>query len=128
MDLSQIKTTDRTIEALHPSTGEKVGIRITLISIDDERMRLEARGKHFKAEDLESNKVNILAAAMTGWNWYNPTGTEGDKDYDPDGQTTWNGEVPEFNRKNVVAILSDPKAVWLQDQINEAVGETKAFF
>jgi hypothetical protein len=113
MDLSQIKTTDRTIEALHPSTGEKVGIRITLISIDDERMtkvkrqitdermRLEARGKHFKAEDLESNKVNILAAAMTGWNWYNPTGTEGDKDYDPDGQTTWNGEVPEFNRRDL---------------------------
>lgn len=140
MDLSQIKTGDRKIEILHPAHGDRVGIGVSLMSIDDERMSkvkrqitdrrmyLEARGKTFKAEELEENKITILTTAITGWDWYNPTGTEGDKDYDPDGQATWNGEVPEFTRKNVTAILSDPKAVWLQDQINEAVGETKAFF
>jgi hypothetical protein len=139
-DLSQIKPTDRTIEILHPRTDEPIGIRVTLMSIDDERMikakraitdkrlHLEQRAKSFKSTDLEDNKTSLLATAVIDWEWYNPTGNEDAKDFDRNAMPEWNSSVPDFSRRNVQAILSDPGMSWFTDQINEAVGETKAFF
>lgn len=138
MDLSTLKTGDRTIEVASPVTGENLGIRISVMSIDDDRMqkvkrritderlRLEARGKVFKAEEIEENRHNLLFAAMSGWEWYNPTGKEGDEGYDKDAAPTFEGSVPDFNRKDVINVLT--KLSWLTDLINEAVGDTKAFF
>lgn len=128
-DLSEIKTSDRTIEILHPATGEKLGVQVTLVSIDDDRLQklkrqitdrrlhLEARGKTFKAEEIEENKNNLLFTATTGWTW--------GKDADGE-QQTFHGEVPEHNRKNFTAVVTE--LPWFGDQINEAVGDTKAFF
>lgn len=128
-DIATIKTTDRTIEILHPATREPIGIRVTLMSIDDERMTkikrkitdrrlyLEQRGKTFKAEEIEENKTEILFGAMTGWDWYAPEGGE---------QPTFHGKTPEFNRRDVSAVLTE--LTWFADQVNEAVGETQAFF
>jgi len=135
MDLSQIKTGDRTIEILHPATGEKLGVRVNLVSIDDERLTkakrvitdrrlyLEARGKVFKAEEIEENKINLLFAAMTGWEWYAQQATDDTPAIDA---PTFHGEIPEFNRRNVNAVLYE--LAWFNDQVNEAIGETKAFF
>lgn len=123
-DISTIKTNARTIEILHPGDGSPLGVRVNLVSIDDEaltkikrkitddRLHMEARGKSFKAEQVEDNKHNILFAAINNWEWY-------------DG-TTFHGDVPEFNRKNVLAVFIE--LPWFADQINEAVGDTKAFF
>jgi len=138
-DLTLIKSGDRIIEITNPATAENIGVRVTLMSIDDERMqkvkrritderlRLEQRGKVFKAEEIEENRNNILFTAMTLWEWYNPTGKTGDKGYDADAMPSFDGnDKPEFNRRNVVEVLT--KLPWFSDQVNEAVGDTKAFF
>lgn len=128
-DIGNITSSDRTIDILHPGTKEPLGIKVSLMHIDDtrlkrlkrkitdERLRLESRGKNFKAEDIEENKNNILFSAMTGWEW--------GKDADGE-QNKFRDEVPEFNRKNVVTVLDE--LPWFADQVNEAVADTEAFF
>ena len=138
-DLTAIKSMDRTIEILHPSpSAHAIGVRVTILSIEDERMEkirrsitnnrlaLEARGKHFKAEDIEENNRELLFAAMTDWEWYNPTGDEKADNYDADAMPTFQGGVPDFNKKNVMAVLKS--LPWFHGQVNEAVGDAKAFF
>lgn len=97
-------------------------------AITDRKLAMEQRRKNFKAEDIEQNVIDICFTAMMGWEWYNPTGKPGDEGYDADEMPDWRGSVPDFNRKNVVAILSDPGMIWFRDQINEAISETKDFF
>lgn len=142
-DISQIKTGDRKIEILHPATGEKLGVRVSLLSIDDERLMkakraitdrriyLEARGKSFKAEEIEENKTNLLFAAMTDWEWYAQPEVRDPSDakiiITPAVECpSFHGEIPEFSRRNVIAVLAELS--WFNDQVNEAVSETKAFF
>lgn len=138
-DLATIVTADRAIEILHPGTGDRLGVRVNIVHIDDDRLAkqkrvitdrrlyLEARGKTFKAEEIEENKNILLFTAMTGWTWYNPTGKPGDKGYDENATPSFDGaEQPEFDRQTVFAVLK--KLPWFSDQVNEAVGETKAFF
>lgn len=124
MDLADIKPVERVIDILHPSTGEKIGVSVTVLSINDEKMaaakrriqnkklELDRRGKTFKADDLEENEMELLTTAITGWNW------EGDVDF--------HGEKPAFNEKNVKAVLKE--LTWFKQQIMEAVGDEKAFF
>jgi hypothetical protein len=155
-ELTTIKPMDRVVEILSPAaSAHKIGIRVSLLSIEDDRMEkikraitnnrlaLEARNKHFKAEDIEENTRDLIFAAMTGWEWYNPTGDDPknikdwDKKspeeqadalahYDPDAMPTFNGEVPDFNKKNIMAVLK--QLPWFLSQVNEAIGDTKAFF
>lgn len=124
MDLANLKPVERMIDIVHPSTGEKIGVSVTVLSINDEnmaavkrriqnkRLELERRGKTFKADDLEENEMELLTTAITGWNW------EGDVDF--------HGEKPAFNEKNVKAVLKE--LTWFKQQIMEAVGDEKAFF
>jgi hypothetical protein len=133
MDLATLKPTTRTIEIKHPVTGHPLGVRVTVVSMDDDRLTkikreimdrrlyLEQRGKTFKAEDVEANTHRLLFTATLGWEWYNPTNSE-----DDDGMPTFNGEVPEFNERNFKAVIKT--LPWFRDQINEELGETKAFF
>ena len=131
MDISDIKTVDRTVEIRHPKSGEPLGIRLKIMSLDDERLApmkrklldrrlyLEARGKTFKADEIEENKINLMIAAITDWEWYKPEGaTEA---------PSFHGEAdPDFNRKNVAAILTE--LPWFAEQVGEAAGETESFF
>jgi hypothetical protein len=124
MDLANLKPVERIIDIVHPSTGEKIGVSVTVLSINDEKMaaakrriqnkklELDRRGKTFKADDLEENEMELLTTAITGWNW------EGDVDF--------HGEKPAFNEKNVKAVLKE--LTWFKEQIMEAVGDEKAFF
>ena len=139
-DIAQMIPVDRTIEIKKPRDGSLLGVRIQLGSLDDkevEKVRksiternlyLQARGKTFKAEEIEQNRYNLLWAAVKGWEWYNPTGVEGDESYDPDEMPTFEGEVPTFNQKNFIAIVSKVGMKWFGDQINEELGDDKAFF
>ncbi len=126
MDISSIKTTERVIEIVHPSpNGEELGIRVSIMSlsdprmkkikrkIQDEKLRLEARNKNFKSEDLEENINNIVFGAMTGWEWYG-------KD------AVFHGKKPEFNRASVLQVFEE--LPWFMNQIDEALGDEKAFF
>jgi len=138
MDIASIKPSERMVEIVHPKTEKPIGIRVSVMSMTDERMkkirraiqneklRLDARGKNFKAEDVEANQNDLLFSAMTGWQWYNPTGEKNDKDFDADADATFHGKKPEFTKQNVIAVLTELE--WIADQISAAISDEKAFF
>lgn len=125
MDLKDLQPSTREVEIKHPGTGENVGVRVSLVSINDpslakikrsiqdERIRLERKGKSFKASDLEENGLNIAFASMKSWDWYG------------DG-VMFNGEKPEFNRKNVFEVFKS--IPWFKDQIDLEMGDDSSFF
>lgn len=138
MDLATIKPSERVIEILHPATELPVGIRVSLLSIEDDRMKairrqitdnslkMQAKNKAFKAEELERNQNMLMFTGTTGWEWYNPSGDKDDKGHDPDAMPDFNGEVPAYNQKNFLAVAGD--LYWFADQVQEGIGDTKAFF
>lgn len=125
MDISDLKPAERVVEILHPATGEELGVRISLLSLEDqklkqlkrrltdERIRLESKGKSFKAADLEENGNEILLASVTGWEWYSQN-------------ITFHGQKPEFNRKNFLEVIGE--LPWFKAQIEVAISDEQAFF
>ena len=126
MDIAGIQPQERTIEIHHPADEtQMLGIRVSLMAISDPRMkkikrkiqdeklRLEARGKNFKSEDLEDNQNSLIFSAMTGWDWYGE-------------DVKFEGQKPEFNRVNVGKVLSSLE--WFADQLTDAIDDEKAFF
>jgi hypothetical protein len=138
MDLKDLTPSERMVEILHPGTKEPIGVRVTLMHLDDDRMkklrraiqdekhRLDQRGKYLKSEQIEANAHELCFTALTGWEWYNPTGSKGDKGFDPKAAATFNGEVPTFTKKNVFDIFD--KLPWFRDQIGQAMGDDESFF
>lgn len=124
-DLANIKPGERTIEILHPSTGEKLGLRITIMSTDDDRMRKinrritdealrkRQKNKAFSAEEIEDNALALIVQAVTGWEWY------GD-------DVSFEGEKPDYSPINVRKVVT--KAAFIRSQLEEELGETKSFF
>jgi len=124
IDLNSVKPVERVIEILHPATGQELGIRVSILSItdpklkkikrrvQDERLRLEARGKAFKSEDVEENLNAIVFNAMVGWEWY--------------GDVCFNSEKPAFNQRMVKEVFEE--LPWFKSQIEEAIGDEQAFF
>lgn len=122
-DFADVKPEEITFEILSPRTGENAGIRVTVMSSDDERMKpimrriqnghidRNKRGKTIKSEEIEENALDLLAAAVVSWEWYG---------------TTWKGEVPEHSRKNVKEVLRESAS--FRKQVNEKVDDTEAFF
>lgn len=141
-DIATIVSSNRDIEILHPATKKKLGVRIDLVSIDNERLAakrreitnrrlyLEQRNKSFTADELEENKIGLLFASMIGWEWYaQPAVIDEDTGItieEAQEQPVFEGEVPEFNLRNVKRVFK--KLSWFADQVFEAVGETEAFF
>ena len=123
MDISTLVPTDRVIEIKHPQTEQLLGIRVTIVSLNDsklkairkrivnKRLELEKRGKSFKADDIEENELDILVASVTSWEWYD---------------AEFHGEKPVFNENNVRKVFGE--LPWFKDQVAEAVGDEKAFF
>lgn len=138
MELTNLKPTDRTIEIVSPVTGQPIGIRVRVMSIEDDRLKrikrqitdeslkLQAKNKAFKADELERNANMLMFGGTLGWEWYNPTGSEGDEGYDANQMPAFHGEQPDYNQKNFVALVTE--ITWIGEQIQEAIGETKSFF
>lgn len=129
MDLSELKPLERNVEILHPKTDVEVGIKVSLLSINDDKLkkikrriqddklRLEAKGKNFKSEDIEENRDKLIFNAVTGWAWGKDASGK---------ETTFNKEKPAFNQKNFNDVM---KALpWFRDQLEEAISDEKAFF
>ena len=124
MDLSTLKPAERLVEILNPKTDVELGVKVTLLSINDDKLkkikrriqddklRLEARGKNFKAEDIEENRNTIIFAALTGWVW--------------DKGVTFKGTTPEFNQRIFNDVMNT--IPWFRDQLEEAISDEKAFF
>lgn len=123
-DISAIAPQEREITILHPKDGSDTGIRVRIMSIDDPRMKnaqramidrrqeKQARGKVLKSEEMEASLVQILAKAITGWDWGDRFG--------------FHGEQPAYSVKTAVAVLTE--LPWFFEQVNTEVGDTKAFF
>jgi len=139
MDLSNIQPSERVIEIVHPGNKSQIlGVRVCVLSINDERMkklkrriqderlRLETKGKSFKSEDIDENRSTLAFHAMTSWEWYNPTGKAGDEGYDETADAKFDGGKPDFNQKNVLEVFT--KLPWFREQIEEAVGDEESFF
>ena len=124
MDLSKLKPTERVIEIKHPKTQEDIGVSVSILSINDEsmkkikrkiqdeRIRLEQKGKTFKSVEIEENEDNLLFSAMTSWTW--------------GGDSNYEGQKPEFNLKNVRMIFE--ALPWFKAQVMGAVSDEEAFF
>lgn len=138
-ELAALVPVERKLEILHPVTDSPLGVRIALISVDDDRLKklrrafvdkdqgLAAKKRNYRpsAEELESRFEQIAFTACQGWHWYNPTGSEGDEGYSAEAMPTFDGEVPEFNMRNFQAVTR--RLEWFKAQINEALEETKDF-
>ena len=124
-DIANIAPKEQTLEILHPSSDEPVGIRVTLMSPDDPRMKSikrkitdfnlqkQKRGKVLKAVEVEENEIALIAATLTGWEWYGE-------------DVSFKGEKPEFNTKNVAAVLRETS--WFKKQISDELDDAKGFF
>ena len=123
MDISTLTPNERIIEIKHPANEENLGIRVTIVSLNDnktkqirrqfinKRLELEKKGKSFKADDIEENEIDLLIASMTGWDWYD---------------AEFHGEKLEFNENNIKKVFRE--LPWFKDQVSEAVSDEKAFF
>lgn len=123
MDIGKLVATGKTYEIKHPKTGEELGIRVMLVSLEDESMKkvrraisdraskLQLRGKILPATDQEKNWISLLFAAVRGWEWY------GDVDFD--------GEKPAFTRENFERICE--QLPWFRDQIDSEISEIANF-
>lgn len=138
-DLSTLTPGEHVLEILHPVSDKPLGVRIGLVSTDDPKLKklrrqfidkdqaLAAKNRKYRpsAEELESRFDQIALTACQWWEWYNPTGKEGDEGYDADAMPTFDGEVPEFNPRNFNRVTG--RLPWLKAQINEQLEETKDF-
>ena len=137
-DISAIKVVERNIEIVDPGTGDRIGVRIGLRSLDDDTMKktkdriqkeanyLARRNKDFEPDQIEANANDVAFSAMSGWEWYDVT-PEKDRgeDYKPD-PATFKGEIPAFNRNTVHKVLSE--LFWMRNQIMAELNDDKAFF
>lgn len=124
MEICDLKPVERMVEIKHPSTGEELGITVTLVSLNDPRMSTlkrrirvqalerERRGKNINVDEVEKNELDLLVGALTGWSWK--------------GDATFHNEKPAFNEENVKKVFKE--LPWFKEQIAEALGDEKGFF
>jgi hypothetical protein len=122
MDIAGIKAETRTIEILHPATGEQIGLSIQLrpqSSAEVEKVkrkitnrRLAQRTMKTTAASLEADAFEILLACVAGWEWKK--------------SLTFHGKMPECTPENVRAVFDELS--WVRDQIDREAGDSEAFF
>ncbi|AVY67161.1 hypothetical protein [Xanthomonas translucens] len=120
-DLSTIVAAERDIDIKHPVTEEEIGLRITLLPSTHPQVkaaarkslneRLAGKGK-LTAEKIEQNRMDMLVASVSGWDWQ--------------GDLTFKGEKPAFNDDNLRKVLKHLS--WMQDQIDAELGNSADFF
>ena len=122
MDISTLNYKECVVEILQPKTKEGLGIFVTLVSLEDDKMSalkreiinrnisLEKRNKNLKAEDIEENEFLILQNAITGWEWR-------DSDF--------HGEKPVLTPKNLRQVFKE--LPWFKRQIMEVIGDETRF-
>jgi hypothetical protein len=146
-ELANIKPAETILVIVHPRTLEMIGIKVPLLSLDDETLKavkkkiqnqasvLSRRGKSFDADQIEANHNLICFTAMTGWDWSGvevvdePERREGETiipaktHLEP---TLFHGEKPAFNQTMVYKVFDE--LPWFRDQISEKIGDTASFF
>lgn len=121
-DISSIVAQGTEVVIRHPSTGEPIGLTITIRPdthpevVKVERMHtnenLRNRGKALTAQKLEARILDRLAAHTEDWKF--------------EGDITISGEQPQCNAVNARKLYKD--APWIKNQVAEAVGEDARFY
>lgn len=115
MDLSAIKPAPIEVPILNPGNAQPTGLVLKCISPHDAsaapaRRALIDRSQR-KGGATESDSLDFLCALVMSWEWT--------------GDATWNGEKPTCTPANVRKVLAEP---WVRVQLDEALGDTAAFF
>lgn len=123
MDIGKLTAGQKTYEITHPKTGANLGIRVIMVSLEDENMKklrrviadraskMQLRGKTFSAAETERNWLNLLFSAIRGWEWY--------------GDVDFHGSKPAFTMENFERICDE--LPWFRDQIDAEISEVSNF-
>lgn len=122
MDLLSIRPDSIEIEIVHPGTRQPLGLVLTCVSLEDERVKeiertlknkaLRGGRNSVTAEKLDENTLLVLATTIKSWNW-------------PESLTLGDLSNPECNSANKKKLVSIP---WIASQIDVALGDESAFF
>ncbi|WP_420465623.1 hypothetical protein [Panacagrimonas sp.] len=105
----------------HPVTDEPTGLVFMLRPMTDPKVkaakhritnsRLQSRKGKITSEQMESQGVELMIAAIEGWRW--------------EGAATWGGKKPEFTEQNLRDVIKNDE---IRKQIDAELGDDAAFF
>ena len=118
LDTAKVAEEGAELRVAHPSTGEDLGITITLIGTDSKTFRdisksratasLKKKTREIDLDQNESDAVELLAKCTKGW-----TGI------------TENGKEVAFSYDNAVQLYT--KYLWLREQIDRFMADRSNF-
>lgn len=122
MDILAIQPDTITVEIKHPGTSAPIGLTLQCVSLEADQVKAVERaiknralrgGRNtVTAEKIEDNTVEILSAAVVGWEW-------------ADGLTLGDMKNPPLNKANVAKLM---QVGWIAKQVDTALGDEAAFF
>ena len=118
LDTAKVAEEGAELRVAHPTTGEDLGITITLIGTDSKTFRdisksratasLKKKTREIDLDQNESDAVELLAKCTKGW-----TGI------------TENGKEVSFSYDNAVQLYT--KYIWLREQIDRFMADRSNF-
>lgn len=127
-DIFAIKPIDQLgVKIKHPGTGKEIGLEIFVRSLEHpdvkritDAVRTKAnkanlRGKAQTAADERENSIQIITAAVVGWNWYEVDGVMGNA----------GGAQLDYNPANVRKVLETDI---IRGQVDSFLTDEAAFF
>ena len=121
-DLSNVTANTTDLEIRHPSTGEPIGLTITLrppnhpevkkLNRENMNEALRDRGKSLNAAKVEARSLDRAAVSTEGWKF--------------DEGVTINGEQPECSTQAARKLYKDHE--WIRDQVINAIDDEARFY
>ena len=118
LDTSKVAEEGAELLVSHPTTGEDLGIKITLIGTDSKTFRdisksratasLKKKSREIDLDQNESDAVELLAKCTKGWSGI-----------------TENGKDIPFTHDNAVQLYT--KYLWLREQIDRFMADRSNF-
>ena len=118
LDTAKVAEEGAELHVAHPTTGEDLGITITLIGTDSKTFRdisksratasLKKKTREIDLDQNESDAVDLLAKCTKGWSGI-----------------TENGKEVAFSYDNAVQIYT--KYLWLREQIDRFMADRSNF-
>lgn len=120
-ELTNIVAAERRLDIVHPATDEPVGLVLILLPDSHPQVKAAARkslnesiSRRSKAtaEQIEANRISMVAASVGGWEWQ--------------GELTFHGEKPEFTQQTLQQLLKE--LPWVGEQVDVALTDRAEFF
>ena len=118
LDTAKVAEEGAELRVAHPTTGEDLGITITLIGTDSKTFRdiskiratmaLKKKTREIDLDQNEQDSIELLARCTKGWSGI-----------------TENGKDIPFNHENAVQLYT--KYLWLREQIDRFMADRSNF-